>query len=110
MILIKVRDLVSSENCQCDNDANKVLDAISDAVRSVEADKTANNADRKVIISFEGINKISLSFACIAIGQLYGRFHSYTMETHIRISDIQIYQLRTFHRAIKKSIDFYKGD
>lgn len=113
MILIKVRDLVSSENCNSTDDANKVLDAISNALDQIETGRKINYADyvdKKVVLSFEGIDKISLSFACIAIGQLYGKFHSFDIDQHLRISEVKIHQLRTLNKAIKRAIEFYHDD
>ena len=90
---ISVRWLVGSA-CGLSKDGDKLYDYIAEALRN----------DRKVILSFEGVEVLTACFLNNAIGRLYGVFDWNKIRNSINVENISFAD----KKLIKKVTDFAK--
>lgn len=72
-IIVKLSSLADGGICVAATDGQRVYEEISNAVR----------AGNRVVISFEGVTRMTTAFLNAAVGQLYGEFDEQTVRNHL---------------------------
>jgi len=97
MNIIRIVDIVGSPDCTVPEDARKVLQAITNALRETQ----------QVTISFSGVEDLTPRFLIVAIGQLYSEFPRAELKAKLRVVEISQDDLALLKRVVERAREFF---
>lgn len=93
-ITIQINRIIDKKMALLDIDSKKVFEAIS---------KGLSDADKLVIVSFDGIKFVSSNFLEYIIGKVYGAFQLATIASRFKIEGLSIENEQLLEKIIKKT-------
>lgn len=94
---IKVTDIVGSSNCVDTVDGHHVNEAISTQLAS----------GGSVILSFEGVGRITTAFLNAAVGQLYNDFTESQIRRQLRFEHVSPISAESLMRVIQRAKEYF---
>ena len=97
IIRLKLVDIVGSPNCVDTVDGHKINEAVSEQL----------GLGNSIVLSFEGVERITTAFLNAAVGQLYNEFSEEVIRQHLRFEDITSINPVVLTRVIQRAKEYF---
>jgi hypothetical protein len=98
-IKINIFRIVGQKDCTLPEDGDKVYEALSKALQ----------ADKKTILSFQGVDKLTTAFLNNAVGRLYGEFSEEKIKHLLSVDDASDSTKVRLKRVVTNAKNYFKN-
>ncbi len=97
--VMKIIEIVGSPFCVSAVDGQKVFSHISQLL----------GQGQDIVLSFEGVERLTSAFLNVAIGQLYGRYNEELLRKHLTAEEISEYDITLLRRVVSTAKLYFKN-
>jgi hypothetical protein len=95
---IVISQVVGSSICVASDDGHKVYDRVAESLQS----------QIPVVLSFQGVTRLTTAFLNAAVGQLYNEFSDAFIREHLSFEDIDNMSLDLLRRVVQRAKLYFR--